>query len=483
MKKKILVVLIIILFSIMNVCIYKLYVKNIKMQNEIDELQRKISNKVENEIIISEETKKLSDQTKEIVNRDEKLSTTEEVEGSEQEEKNITDNEALETDAIVDQENISYDGDHTGEGLSLLGKYQGLTYYNQADSRWANIMYSSTNNKAQTMKTSACGPTTAAMIISSTKGAILPTTMARLSVDNGYRTANSGTAWSFYSFVADYFKFSEFYSISSFDKAMEYLKQKNNSGTSKYYIACSVGSGLFTTGGHYIMLVSNSNRIIRVYDSYLYKGKFNTASRKNANVTVNGNSEYLTEENFKRYSNYKHFWVFSNDEGNLENNNSDNSDNNKTYKMYVNTKSKNLNVRTEPNGTIVSSLTKGTEVTVIETIGDWSKIGNNEWVSSNYLTNNYVSKAKDYVEGQYNKYSIGKYKVITNINVRYGPSTRYSRKNYRQLSENARLQNRRLGGQYNGYRKGVICTVIKINGNWGLTKSGWICLNYCKKIS
>ena len=404
MKKKILVVLIIILFSIMNVCIYKLYVKNIKMQNEIDELQRKINNKVENEIIISEETKKLSDQTKEIVNRNEKLSTTEEVEGSEQEEKNITDNEALETDAIVDQENISYDGDHTGEGLSLLGKYQGLTYYNQADSRWANIMYSSINNRAQTMKTSACGPTTAAMIISSAKGAILPTTMARLSVDNGYRTANSGTAWSFYSFVADYFKFSEFYSINSFDKAMEYLKQKNNSGTSKYYIACSVGSVLFTTGGHFIMLVSNSNRIIRVYDSYLYKGKFNTASRKNANVTVDGNSEYLTEENFKRYSNYKHFWVFSNDEGNLENNN---SDNNKTYKMYVNTKSKNLNVRSEPNGTIVRSLAKGTEVTVIETMGDWSKIGNNEWVSSNYLTNNYVLKSKDYVEGQYNNYSIG----------------------------------------------------------------------------
>ena len=59
MKKKILVVLIIILFSIMNVCIYKLYVKNIKMQNEIDELQRKISNKVENEIIISEEPEKI----------------------------------------------------------------------------------------------------------------------------------------------------------------------------------------------------------------------------------------------------------------------------------------------------------------------------------------------------------------------------------------------------------------------------------------
>ena len=49
MKRKILVVLIIILFSIMNVCIYKLYVKNIKMQNQIYELQIRISNKVENE--------------------------------------------------------------------------------------------------------------------------------------------------------------------------------------------------------------------------------------------------------------------------------------------------------------------------------------------------------------------------------------------------------------------------------------------------
>ena len=66
--------------------------------------------------------------------------------------------------------------------------------------------------------------------------------------------------------------------------------------------------------------------------------------------------------------------------------------------------------------------------------------------------------------------------------MRNGASTKYSRKNYRQLSENARLQNRRLGGQYNGYRKGVICTVIRTSGNWGLTKSGWICLNYCKKI-
>lgn len=27
----------------------------------------------------------------------------------------------------------------------------------------------------------------------------------------------------------------------------------------------------------------------------------------------------------------------------------------------------------------------------------------------------------------------------------------------------------------NGYRSGVVCTVKKVNGNWGYTASGWIC--------
>lgn len=42
-------------------------------------------------------------------------------------------------------------------------------------------------------------------------------------------------------------------------------------------------------------------------------GKFNTASRREANVVVDGNSAYVTEESFKTYANYKNFWIFSND--------------------------------------------------------------------------------------------------------------------------------------------------------------------------
>ena len=79
-------------------------------------------------------------------------------------------------------------------------------------------------------------------------------------------------------------------------------------------------------------------------------------------------------------------------------------------------------------------------------------------------------------------YTTGKYKVTSNLNVRTGAGTKYARKSYKQLSANARQQNRKLGGEYSGYRKGVVCTVTKIKSNWGYTKSGWICLDYCKKI-
>lgn len=123
-----------------------------------EEIIKSAINEIQNEVIVSEQTEELVIQTKEAINNDEDLSTTEVIESSEEEEQNITDESALENDAVVEQENISYDGDSTGNGLSLLGSYQGLTYYSQADSRWANVMYSSTGNTSQTMKSSACRP-------------------------------------------------------------------------------------------------------------------------------------------------------------------------------------------------------------------------------------------------------------------------------------------------------------------------------------
>jgi hypothetical protein len=316
MKDKKLAWIAVLLCTIVIGIICGVYLPDSKINNTIDQVQTEIIK----EIVVSEETKSEVADTKNAVENGGKVETTEIAKATIKEEQEVTDEGAdeslLEADALVEQENISYDGDNAGKGINLLGKWQGLTYYSQADSRWASKLYTSTSNKTQTMKSSACGPTSAAIVVSSAKGAILPTTLAQLSVDNGYRTANSGTAWAFYPFVADYFGFKEYHKTNDFNKAMTYLSQKNAKGTSKYYIICSCGSGLFTSGGHYIVLASLDGNIIKVMDPYLYEGKFNTASRKNAQVQVKGTSAYVTRANFEKYANAKSFWVFSNDKGN-----------------------------------------------------------------------------------------------------------------------------------------------------------------------
>lgn len=398
------------------------------------------------------------------------------------------DEKEIEIDAQVGQENISFDGENNQNGANLLGEYKGLTYYSQADSRWANTPYTITGNSSQTMKSSGCGPTVAAMIVSSAKGSILPNEMAKIFVNRGYRTKNSGTAWSAFSFIADYFEFSEFYTTSSFNEAMNYLGKKNENGTNKYYIVASCGNGLFTNGGHYVVLTSLNENTIHIYDPYLYNGKFNISSRRNANVITSGNNVYVETQSFKKYANYKNFWIFSNDSEGSQAISEINRIDNINYERYVATKSSNLNVRESNNikSNIVTKLKKGTKVNVIEIKGDWSKINEpvNGWVNSFYLSSIKVkSNTENVNQNTIKVYTAGKYKTIANIHVRNGAGTNYKMKKYTQLTSNAKKQNENMGNKYyNGYKKGIICDVIKVIKNWGLTRSGWICLDYCKKI-
>lgn len=389
-------------------------------------------------VTISDEVQGMADDTKDAV-ADEQDIATDELAPVPDDEADIVDEGVIESDAQVEQENISYDGTNTGNGLSLLGECTGLTYYSQADSRWANKPYTIINSKSQTMKSSACGPTSAAMVVSSSKGAILPTTMAQLFVDNGYRTKNNGTAWACWPFIADYFDFDEYYTTTSFSTMSGYLKtDKDKDGIADYFVVASVGNGLFTTGGHYIVLVADNGGTITVYDPYLYNGKFNTASRRAAGVTVSGNSAFVSESSFKTYSNAKQYWVFSND-----NEAAGNTDNKKpattsvSYTRYVATQSQSLNVRSGPgtNYKVVRSLEKGSKVDVIATSGSWSQIGNDEWVSTAYL-----SAAK--VTGSNNstvkyKSTVGKYYRLKSATTLYSKGnltgTKYSYKAKTQI--------------------------------------------------
>lgn len=83
-----------------------------------------------------------------------------------------------------------------------------------------------------------------------------------------------------------------------------------------------------------------------------------------------------------------------------------------------------------------------------------------------------------------NKYTTGTYRVTASLlNVRTGAGTNYAKKTFTQLTANAQAQNKKLGNaKANGLLKGTVCTVNQVSGNWGKIPSGWICLDYCKKI-
>ena len=401
----------------------------------------------------------------------EELPSTEIVEQTENDEQEVGAEQEVEDEAFELQGEIAYNGTTEYPSISL-GNYVGLTYYNQTDSRWNSHMYSSVGNASQTIGTSGCGPTSASMVVTAIKGTITPDTMGDLFVQYGYRSANNGTYWSAFRWVADVFDIG-YQECSSLDTAVNLVRNNN-------YVICSVGNGLFTTGGHFIVIVGIEGDTLKIYDPYLYAGKFDTSTRR-GKVTVSGNTVYCSIDNFRNYANYKGFFAYQHS-GNVQENTGNVTTS--SYTRYVSTNSKNLNVRNAPNGSVISSLRKGTAVTVAETNGSWSRITSpvSGWVSNSYLSSSPASStvSSGYATGKYRVTGVSKSSVLC---VRTGPSTIYSRKTYRQLSANARSQNRANGNYYaNGYKNGVVFTVSRVSGNWGLTPSGWVCLSYCTKI-
>ena len=233
------------------------------------------------------------------------------------------------------------------------------------------------------------------------------------------------------------------------------------------YVVCSVANGLFTSGGQFIVLVGIEGDTITVYDPYLYAGKFDTSTRR-GKATVDGNKVYVTVDNFKNYANFRGAFAYKHSGNVQENTNTVTTSN---YTRYVNVNTR-LNVRDGIWGSVVGKLYDGDRVTVYETSGNWSRIGTNRWVCSDYL-----------VSYNNTRYTTGNYTVTASLlHVRSGAGTNYSIKNYRQLTSNARSQNRAKGNYYaNGLLRGVNVTVSQVNGNWGKIPSGWICLDYCRK--
>lgn len=175
-------------------------------------------------------------------------------------------------------------------------------YYNQMDSRWASYPYPSSSHPSATLKSSGCGPTSCAMIISSLKETILPNQMADILRTNGYRAAE-GTAGTAFTYIASRWGLTCNVKVK-LDDAIACL---NRGGM---VVANVKGGSVFSTGGHYVVMsyMKDSNTIA-VFDPYMYTNKFNTASRRNK-VTVSGNTVFISYQNMKDYGNYTNLYCY-----------------------------------------------------------------------------------------------------------------------------------------------------------------------------
>lgn len=416
-------------------------------------IQNNVVNTVENEIVSTTEIPELTEEDEQVL---------------EVQETN------LENEGFERQGEVAYNGASSTPNIEL-GKYQGLTYYSQADSRWANHMYSAINDRSQTIMSSGCGPTSAAMIVSSIRGTITPPEMGDLFVEYGYRSTNNGTYFSTMKWTADVFDI-DYKETSSLNTVTNLLKDN-------WYVIASCNEGLFTYGGHFIVIIGIDGDTLKIYDPYLYSGKFEVSSRR-GKVTVKGNTVYVSIKNFKNYANATGFYCYKNDRTDIKDNNTDITitDNNSNvekvnYKVKVNI-SVGLNIRSgaSTSYSIIGGYVNGTTVTITAEKGNWGKT-NKGWICLDYTSKlNSSSSSK--------KYNIGRYEVTANVlTVRSGAGTNYSWKEYSQLTSNAQRQIlNECGYKPNGLVKGVQCDVSQIKGNWGKIPSGWICLDYCKKI-
>jgi len=337
-----------------------------------------------------------------------------------------------EAEGFEEQGLVAYEGSEKTPNVQV-GEYAGLTYYSQLDNRWKNYLYTSVGNSTQTIGTSGCGPTSSAMVVSSIKGNITPDTMANLYMQYGYRSANQGTYWSAFKWTADVFNigYSECYRL---DDAIAKLKDNN-------YIIASCNQGLFTYGGHFIVLTGVEGDYIKVYDPYLYNGKFSTSTRI-GKAEVKGNTVYVSKENFRNYANYQKFFCFKNDRTDIKENTTttvvtdkvESKVNTVNYQVRI-TANGGLNIRNGANVsyTRIGGYAKNSIVTILAESNGFGKT-NLGWISLAYTS-------RDINTLDINK-TVGQTKKLTRDSILYSNSNLTGYKyNYKANTTITILQN------------------------------------------
>lgn len=324
-------------------------------------------------------------------------------------------------------------------------------YYSQADSRWANHPYPSPSYPKATIKSSGCGVTCGAMIISSSKEIVYPDFMGDLAKQNGYRV-DGGTADGFFPFICNKWGL-EIERIHSSYEAFERCKNGD-------FVLMVAGAGLWTTGGHFILAVGTRDDKIQIFDPYLYAGKFDTASRKGADVLVEGNSCYVQIDKFKAYSNIQRLWAIGiGDKSNTKEITEEIKsvrkigDTVKINGVYTSsTSSKKLNPATKTG--IITHITEGAPNPYL------LNNGNIGWINESCIV-----KDDTIISHQLPEYKTGIVNVNSSLNVRSGPSTTYTKVGSLSRGASIKIYEEQNGWYRIGESQWVKSEYVSINGN------------------
>lgn len=153
--------------------------------------------------------------------------------------------------------------------------------------------YASVQYGESTLAACGCGPTSFAMIASTLKGQNITPADAVAWCGNSYYVYGSGTSWSYFSAAASHFELgvsvTQTYNINDAITALKNGK----------YVISSQGPGLFTTGGHFIVLSAiDSSGNITVKDP----------NKANA-VTKGYNNRTFTSTEINQAA--KGYWIFN----------------------------------------------------------------------------------------------------------------------------------------------------------------------------
>lgn len=128
----------------------------------------------------------------------------------------------------------------------------------QFDERWGYVPYGTGN-----IATAGCGPTCMSMIISGLTGdaSVTPAVLAKFSEENNMLDEENNTFWSFMEASAENWNIS----CREGEHTKEVVETEIKAGNP---IVCSVGPGLFTQTGHFIIITGYNDGVVNVIDPF-----------------------------------------------------------------------------------------------------------------------------------------------------------------------------------------------------------------------